>query len=158
MSIRPWTLYSWAAVSWKLPDDPTAWPKFVCAGSHVREEPCGSLPHMAHGDTVWVAELEGQPVGFAWEWVELRDGVVMFRDPNSIITNVRFLASEFRLETRLMEIVAANRIAHALPWQGKVRQELTDRCAASTRALPQRRVPRALPKKPSLKDGWRVAA
>ncbi len=69
------------------------------------------------GETVWSATIGAMTLGFAWEWVELRDGVLMLRDPNTIITNVLFLDAELALETECAAISSANRLTHELPWQ-----------------------------------------
>ncbi len=77
------------------------------------------------GETVWSATIGAMTLGIAWEWVELREGVVMLRDPNTIITNVLFLDAELALETECGAISSANRLTHALPWQSSVTNALT---------------------------------
>lgn len=124
MLIRPWSLYSWSAVTWQVPDDPTVWPAFACAGAYVRDDDAQIDASLAHGDTVWTGDIDGQAVGFGWEWVELRRGVVMLRDPNCIITNVNFIVPEYRFSDALVKIVQSNLVAHALPWQAAVQDEL----------------------------------
>jgi len=72
------------------------------------------------GETVWSATIGAMTLGLAWEWVELREGVLMLRDPNTIITNVLFLDAELALETECAAISSANRLTHELPWQSTV--------------------------------------
>jgi len=82
------------------------------------------------GETVWSATIGAMTFGFAWEWVELREGVLMLRDPNTIITNVLFLDAKLALETECAAISSANRLTHELPWQSTVTNVLAAERAA----------------------------
>ena len=70
---------------------------------------------------MWLGTVEGESIGVAWEWTELRPGVVLLADPNSIITNVRFLDMARDAKSELHALISANRIANALAWQEPVR-------------------------------------
>ncbi len=93
-------------------------PELALASTRVREEPCGA--QLRTGDTVWVAQGEDWHVGLAWEWIEVKPGIVMLADPNSIITNLQFVDSEQQAVTGLSKTVLINRIVHATPWQQSV--------------------------------------
>lgn len=69
------------------------------------------------GNSVWVGNVGSAHVGLAWEWVELRPGVLLLADPNSVITNVRFVDKRGRELDALKSLVCVNRILHELPWQ-----------------------------------------
>ncbi len=129
MGIRAWQLYSWPKFDWKVPDESNTWPDFVHVQTTVSRDFNPSEADVHHGDTVWVAKVGSMTIGVGWEWTELRTGVVMLRDPNNIVTNVRFLDSDFGVEGELNGIVSANRVTHTLPWQETVATVL-----AATRA------------------------
>lgn len=80
------------------------------------------MEDLRHGDTVWVATIGSMTVGVGWEWIELRRGVFMLKDPNYVATNVRFLDAGLEPEGELDGIVSANRLVRALPWQATVSQ------------------------------------
>ena len=105
-------------VEWYLPSDEVEWPAFWHMSTHIRAYPSANA--LCCGDTVWLGKLEGQSVGMAWEWVELRRGVVLMSDPNSILTNTRFLDHALSVQTELNALISANRVANLLPWQDAV--------------------------------------
>jgi hypothetical protein len=106
---------SWPAIEWYLPSDEDRWPAFLHLSTHIRTSPDDA--GRSAGDTVWLGHVAGQSVGLAWEWVELRPGVVMMADPNSIITNARFAGPGRGLDDELHALICANRLANLLGWQ-----------------------------------------
>ena len=72
------------------------------------------------GSTVWLGCIAGQHAGLAWEWVELRPGVLMLADPNSITTNLRMVDVAGRRQDELVSTVSLNRLLHQLSWQDAV--------------------------------------
>lgn len=118
MGIQAWMVKSWPVVGWYLPDRLRTWPLFRHVITHVRDV---TLPHGRRcGDTLWVGELSGHNVGVSWDWVELRHGVVMLTDPNSIISNLRFLTAGLDGQPPLVATVSLNRLVRHLPWQRPV--------------------------------------
>jgi hypothetical protein len=93
---------------------------------------------LRQGDTVWMAQVGSMTLGVGWEWVELRRGVFMLKDPNYVTTNVKFLDDALAPQDELDVIVSANRLAHALPWQAEVARVLAEAKvpgSVSTRAV-----------------------
>ena len=90
--------------------------------TQVRQERRGSEPCV--GSTVWVGSIDGVYAGLAWEWVELRSGVLMLADPNSIITNVQVVGADRQAADPLDATVSLNTILHRLPWQDSVGEVL----------------------------------
>lgn len=119
---------SWPIIEWKLPRDMGAWPALVHASTVAREPSSGPVDRRC-GETVWIGVVDGKSIGAAWEWVELRPGVVMISDPNTILTNIRFLDEHDAYQEPLCALVSINRLAHVLPWQATV--------AAVLAALPE---------------------
>ena len=64
--------------------------------------------------------IDGKSVGAAWEWSELRPGVVMLTDPNSLQSNLRFVGADHAVLDEAVAMVCLNRLAHHLPWQPAV--------------------------------------
>ncbi len=90
------------------------------------------------GATVWVWRVPDARAAIAWEWAELREGVVALSDPNSLVSNIHIVGAPTGLE-RVDPIgrkrLVLNTIVHGLPWQSTVLSELKARALT----LPQRR-------------------
>lgn len=132
-SMAPWAVASWPEVEYYLPKHRSCWPQFRQGGVSFECQPEGS-PQT--GSSVWVAELAGKHVGLAWDWMEIRPGVVALVDPNGIISNLRFLRDEDHFESPATTCVAVTRMVCALPWQAGVRSELL---AARSTSRPSRK-------------------
>ena len=117
MKISPWTVASWPEVEWYLPTSPRAWPHFDIGGVCLDR---ASTPGAATGTIAWVAEVNGADVGLAWDWVEVLPSVVAFRDPNGIISNLRFLLDEHHYEPPLVAALSKVRLTSRLYWQRPV--------------------------------------
>ena len=114
---------SWPIIEWIPPREDDEWPSFLHMSTQVRQERRGAEP--CAGSTVWVGSIDGAYAGLAWEWVELRPGVLMLADPNSLTTNICVLGDDGRVQDALPTAVSLNRILHQLPWQGTVNEVLT---------------------------------
>ena len=138
MNIQSWMIKSWATLEWYLPAQSEQLPGFKHVGTQVRDD--GSSSGFRAGDTVWVAQDEQWQAGLAWEWVEVRPGIVMLADPNSIITNLQFVDGANQHVYGLAKTTAVNRLVHGLPWQQSVCARLSDQVLytlAAATALPQ---------------------
>jgi hypothetical protein len=83
---------------------------------------------------VWTATLPGGEVGFGWEWVELKRGVLVMKDPNTVLTNVLFLEC-FQFANALERIIHATRVIHFLPWQAPVNRALSKQKSPAPQAF-----------------------
>lgn len=115
MGLQSWMIKSWPIIDWFLPPASEQWPGFLHMSTRVTAERRGAQP--VAGNSVWVGNVGSAHVGLAWEWVELRPGVLLLADPNSVITNVRFVDKRGRALDPLKALVCVNRIMHQLPWQ-----------------------------------------
>ncbi len=118
MSVQAWMVKAWPMVEWYLPDATDRWPALWHVQTQVRDG--SDRPGRRFGDTVWIGVVNGKSVGLAWDWVELRPGVVMMADPNSVITNLRFLTPQRHYQEHAVAMVSLNRLTHHLPWQDTV--------------------------------------
>jgi|GEM_PF-2002828 len=109
---------SWPIIDWFPPVLDEGWPSFLHMSTHVHQERRGTEPCV--GSTVWVGAIDGAYAGLAWEWVELRPGVLMLADPNSIITNLQVMDAGRQPLDPLDATVRLNTVLHRLPWQDRV--------------------------------------
>ena len=114
---------SWPTVEWYLPPEPEDWPTMWHINTQVRDY--GGGRNRCFGETVWLGTVDGKSIGAAWEWIELRPGVVMLADQNTIVSNIRFVAENRLCLEELHAVISLNRVTHRLPWQDVVGAVLT---------------------------------
>ena len=79
MTVRSWMVKSWPQVRLQVTDDFRGMPEFQHISTLWREDTAGREGRV--GETVWAARLGNQDVvGLAWEWVEVRPGLVALPD------------------------------------------------------------------------------
>ena len=116
-------LYALDAVECYLPGDPHGrQPRLRHLGTSVHQEAPGDSRRL--GETTWATVLNGQRIGFVWEWIELLPGAVCILDPNDIRTNLRPLDHDGCYLERLQAIVRINQIVHRTDWQHAVLEEI----------------------------------
>lgn len=87
------------------------------------------------GETKWSCRMGHVEAIVAWSWIELRPGVVMLSDPNSVESNIRFLQSPGQPATRGQTLILLNTIIHSLDWQSTVKGLIPVRLESPTRSL-----------------------
>lgn len=110
-----------------LPEDLGGWHVFHHLATNVREHVLED--GLQVGDTVWGTVVDGQQLAVAWDWVEARPGVMCLLDPNSIVTNIRFIDRSDTYQEPLQAIISANRLTHHWPWQSAVADVLSQQTA-----------------------------
>jgi hypothetical protein len=115
-----WIVYAWAPVLWQADRAPRL--NLVHLGTHVLtfgddDAPCS-------GQTLWGDHSEECAAGVAWDWVEVRQGVVAMSDPLGMITNLRFLDAHGEVMSQTQVAVHLQPLVHALPWQSEVERAL----------------------------------
>ena len=78
---------------------------------HISKSGC------AVGTAVWGATLDRDEVFVAFDWVEMRQGVAVLTDPNSILSNLSFVNDDGDEEPVLRQVVGLARLVHITPWQ-----------------------------------------
>jgi hypothetical protein len=133
MEIPSWSIAAWPIVEWYLPANCWTFPRLLHGQTRLLGDP--TEPER-RGDTVWTGELDGERIGFAWDWVEIRPRAIVVADPNMVLSNVRFLGDEGDSYLEVApSIVQLNRLVHALPWQECVLEAIGDSPAAAVPGL-----------------------
>lgn len=109
-----------------LPSEVASWGDFTHRSTRVRDYKLEGVP-LRHGETVWTGTVNRKLASVGWEWAELRPGVVGLLHPNSIATNLRFLAHKTCRVSMTQAIVDVNRLIHSWPWQSIVQEVLQGR-------------------------------
>lgn len=76
------------------------------------------------GQTLWGDHRESCAAGVAWDWVELRQGVVAMSDPLGMVTNLRLLNDQGEVLSQTEVALHLHQLVHALPWQNEVTRAL----------------------------------
>jgi len=115
-----WIVYAWAPVLWQA----SAAPKLHLVHLGTRVLSFGDRASPCTGQTLWADDSERHAAGVAWDWIELREGVVAMSDPLGMVTNLRLLDSHGEALSQTQTAVRLHQIVHALPWQCEVTRAL----------------------------------
>ena len=115
-----WIVYAWAPVLWQAASAPEL--HLVHLGTRVlnfgdEDGPCS-------GQTLWGEHSEACAAGVAWDWVEVREGVVAMSDPLGMVTNLRLLDAHGEVLSQTQIALRLHQLVHALPWQTEVTRAL----------------------------------
>lgn len=115
-----WIVYAWEPVLWQAASAPEL--HLVHLGTRVLtfgedDGPCS-------GQTLWGDHSEARAAGVAWDWVEVRNGVVAMSDPLGMVTNLRLLDAHGDELTQTQIAMHLHQLVHALPWQSEVERAL----------------------------------
>ena len=115
-----WIVYAWAPVLWQA----SAAPKLHLVHLGTRVLSFGDNVNPCSGQTLWADDSERHAAGVAWDWIELREGVVAMSDPLGMITNLRLLDAQGDVMTQTQVAVHLHPLVHGLPWQTEVQRAL----------------------------------
>jgi len=114
----PWSLYSWPAVFWQA--NSRCRLRWVHWGTRVTTKP--RRGRLSQGHTIWGGQRGS--AGFAWDWIEITDGVVAMVDPMCVVTNVRLLDRDGAVLPAAEAALHFNQFVRRLPWQEEVQRLL----------------------------------
>lgn len=115
-----WIVYAWAPVLWQAGSEPI----FQLNHLGTRVLSAGGRNTPCTGQTLWGDDSDDHAAGVAWDWVELRHGVVAMADPFGMVTNLRLLDERGEALSQTQVAVHLQQIVHALPWQHEVKRVL----------------------------------
>jgi hypothetical protein len=116
MQVPAWQIASWNNVSVPLAE----WNESIgllChlgTSSHIDEKESG----LRYGQAVWGICARGDKwVGIAWDWREIRRGVVAMSDPMTVLSNLVFLDEAGRPVDSFKRVLHLNNAVFSLNWQ-----------------------------------------
>ena len=115
-----WIVYAWAPVLWQARSAPDL--HLVHLGTRVLTFGDDDTP--CTGQTLWAEQSDKFSAGVAWDWIELRAGVVAMSDPFGMVTNLRLLDDHGAALSQTEVAVQLHQLVHALPWQEEVQLAL----------------------------------
>jgi hypothetical protein len=84
----------------------------------------GDEDYPCSGQTLWGDPSESHAAGVAWDWVQIRDGVVAMADPLGLISNLRLLDVNGEPLSGMELAMQLHQLVHGLPWQTEVNRAL----------------------------------
>ena len=82
--------------------------------AHVDDKEDG----LRHGQAVWgIRAARDKWVGIAWDWREIRHGIVAMSDPMTVLSNLVFLDEDGEPVDAYKRILYLNNAVFSLPWQ-----------------------------------------
>jgi hypothetical protein len=120
MSTPAWVVCAWPTQLWQVDDASPVQLSHV--GTHVLATASEDGPFC--GQTLWAKKNGDRPAGLAWDWVEIREGVVAMADPLGVLTNVKFINDEGEAISDREVAIRLQQLVHALPWQSEVQRAL----------------------------------
>lgn len=117
-----WTVCAWPPLLWQA----SRAPLLPLAHLGTRVLTLGSEDSPCSGQTLWAHAAADQAAGVAWDWVEIRAGVLALADPMGLVTNLRLVDAQGEELTELEAALQLNQIVHALPWQTEVKRALEE--------------------------------
>jgi len=115
-----WALRAWPPLLWQAGDAGDL--ELTHLGTQVITTP--NEPGPCSGQTLWGKADADRAAGLAWDWVEIRRGVVAMADPLGVVTNVRFIDDHGEVLPDRQLAIRLQQLVHALPWQDEVRRAL----------------------------------
>lgn len=115
-----WIVYAWAPVLWQA----SAAPELHLVHLGTRVLTFGDDDSPCSGQTLWGDHTECRAAGVAWDWVEVRQGVVAMSDPLGMVTNLRLLDDQGAEMNQTQVAVHLHQLVHSLPWQSEVTRAL----------------------------------
>lgn len=74
----------------------------------------------ARGQVLWATDTDGEPVGLAWDWAEVRERLLVLADPMAVLSNVALVDEDGEALDPREQLVYLNDMIHALPWQERL--------------------------------------
>lgn len=123
MSMR--SIMTWQPVLWPKP-----WGNLKLRHMESIIDHARSRPDQHRGEATWSCSLPAGRVGVAWQWVEVRRGVVSLSNPMGIRSNLQVVGDNDEPVCDSSRAVVLNSLVHGLDWQSQIRRLLREQSSA----------------------------
>lgn len=132
-----WALLSWPPVVWKAP-----WKALKLRHLETSLDAAQADESHIRGQAVWVCESNAGLAGVAWEWIQIRGGIIALTDPMALVSNLYVVDHCSEQVTHQRRTLLLHSQLLNVDWQGEVRKLVRQRWRAP--AAPARRAHRAI--------------
>ena len=116
----PWTLHAWPPLLWQVGKQIPL--RLQHLGTQISN--LGDSSGCTLGQTLWAWHGQDGDLGVAWDWVQIKPGLVAMADPMAVVSNLRLIDDGGEVLTVAESARHFNAIVHALPWQNEVDRAL----------------------------------
>ena len=113
--MQPWAIFSMPPVVWSRANVSASQFEHVSTRVDQGTEPAGGR----RGQTIWCTQREGQDGAIAWDWVEVREGIVTMVDPLAVLSNIS-IGTQVVAAEEPHRLIVLNEWVHQMPWQSVV--------------------------------------
>jgi len=135
----------WGVVSWQpVMITPERFHRMTGGMRQLGASECkGAGACTRQGQVLWGGATERGLVGLAWDWIEMKDDVIVMLDPMTVLSNAVFVNEHDELLDERHRILYLNNVVHDIDWQGSlVRQSMEPGVDVPMQLLPGGHVPR----------------
>jgi hypothetical protein len=117
MTTQPWQIISWEPL-------PTSLETFRDMSRAMRN--LGIAVHsrgpdgLCTGQVAWGMDAKAGPAGIAWDWAEVRAGVLAMADPMTILSNIVLLSPDTEQLVWSERLLKMHEAIHRFTWQSPV--------------------------------------
>lgn len=115
MPFQPWAIFAMPQVVWSRANVSAS--QFEHATTRVDHE--NAPKSCRRGQTIWWTKLDEQEGAIAWDWVEVREGIVTMVDPMAVLSNIAIGSQVVAVEEQ-DRLIVLNEWVHQMPWQSVV--------------------------------------
>ncbi len=124
MYIPAWQITTWNDVSVSLAEWNASMGKLRHLGTSSQQ--FDKETGLRCGQALWGSEAANDIVGIAWDWREVRPGVVAMSDPMTVLSNAVLVDDDGRPVDSFKRILHLNNAIFSLPWQMETRGRETE--------------------------------
>jgi hypothetical protein len=119
MFSHAWQLNTWNRVQLTPTQFSKILEKFEKISTNVLHSPNGTL---RCGQALWAAPIQVDDgrldhIGIAWDWAEIREGVVTLLDPMRLLSNLQLVSDDGICLDEAARVVHLNTALYTLDWQ-----------------------------------------
>lgn len=100
------------------------WAASICAlrplGASINVD--GEADGIRYGQVLWGGTWDGELIGLAWDWREVRRNVIAMSDPMTVVSNLTLLDASGEGLSDSRRLMCLNSTIHQLDWQGPLMQ------------------------------------
>jgi len=127
MFSQAWQLNTWNRVQLTPTQFSNILEKFEKISTNVLHSPNGAL---RCGQALWAAPIQVDDgrldhVGIAWDWAEVREGVVTLLDPMRLLSNLQLVSDDGICLDEAARVVHLNTALYTLDWQASAMETST---------------------------------
>jgi hypothetical protein len=114
----PWRVLAWTPVRVTVDEIEQIVTRLEEMGESANDD--SDAEHLGTGQVVWGAQVDGGPIGLAWDWCEVTKDVITMANPMMIISNIEIVQNKGEVLSNSERLLQLNNVIHELRWQERL--------------------------------------